>query len=60
MPIMDGLELVKKIREDKRFSKIPVIAVTSLTGDLQKKTGLDAGFDYYEFKLDRAKTVRKS
>lgn len=57
MPVMDGLELVKRIREDKRLAHIPAIAVTSMTGDLQKKAGLDAGFDFYEFKLDRERLL---
>lgn len=59
MPIMDGLELVKRIRQDKNLAQLPVIALTSLTGDLQKKAGLDAGFDYYEFKLDRARMLER-
>ena len=57
MPIMDGIELVKKIRADKNHANIPVMAVTSLTGETQKKSGLEAGFDTYEFKLDRAKML---
>ena len=59
MPVMDGLELVKKIRLDKRLSSLPVIAVTSMTGDLQKKAGMEAGYDYYEFKLDRTGLLQK-
>lgn len=57
MPEMDGLELVKRIRADEKIGKIPVIAVTSLTGELQKKEGLTAGFDAYEFKLDRSRLI---
>lgn len=58
MPIMDGIELVKKIREDKKFSTLPVIAVTSMTGDSQVQLGLDAGFDFYEFKLDKPQLLK--
>ncbi|PKM77037.1 MAG: hypothetical protein CVU90_09260 [Firmicutes bacterium HGW-Firmicutes-15] len=57
MPIMDGIELIKRIRADKQLANLPVMAVTSMTGDLQKKTGLDAGFDVYEFKLDKIKLL---
>jgi two-component system chemotaxis sensor kinase CheA len=53
MPEMDGIELVKRIRADSALANLPVIAVTSLTGELQKQEGLEAGFDAYEFKLDR-------
>ena len=57
MPVMDGLELVRKIRGDSRFADLPVIAVTSLTNESQVKKGMEAGFDAYEFKLDRAKLL---
>jgi len=57
MPEMNGIELIKRIRSDSKLSSIPVIAVTSLTGEHQKKEGLAAGFDAYEFKLDRARLI---
>ena len=57
MPVMDGLELVRKIREDSRFADLPVIAVTSLTNESQVKKGMEAGFDAYEFKLDRVRLL---
>ncbi len=59
MPVMDGLELVRNIRADKQLCNVPVIAVTSMTGDLQKREGLAAGFDFYEFKLDRTQLLDK-
>jgi two-component system chemotaxis sensor kinase CheA len=59
MPVMDGIELVKKIREDKQLAHLPVIALTSLDGEAQTKAGLDAGFDYYEYKLDRGRLLEK-
>lgn len=59
MPEMDGLELINKIRQDDSLKNMPVIAVTSMTGDLQRKAGLEAGFDFYEFKLDRDKLLEK-
>lgn len=57
MPVMDGLELVRRIRGDSRLAGLPVIALTSLTGESQKKCGLEAGFDAYEFKLDRVRLL---
>jgi two-component system chemotaxis sensor kinase CheA len=53
MPIMDGIEFVKKIKSEDKFNCIPVIALTSMSSDKQKKIGLESGFDFYEIKLDR-------
>lgn len=53
MPVMDGLELVRRIREHSSLMNLPVIALTSLTGENSRRIGADSGFDYYECKLDR-------
>ena len=53
MPIMTGIELVRAIRASDRLRHLPVVALTSLTGDVNKEKGLRAGFDVYEYKLDR-------
>lgn len=53
MPIMDGLELVRRIKDNPALTDIPVIALTSLTGESNEKYGINSGFDYYEYKLDR-------
>lgn len=57
MPIMTGIELVRAIRADNHLSHLPVIALTSLTGESNKEKGLRAGFDLYEFKLDRTRLL---
>lgn len=59
MPLMDGLELAKRIRQDKKYADLPLIALTSLTTDKQVKAGLDAGFDFYEIKLDKSSLLEK-
>lgn len=59
MPVMDGLEFVKRIRADKRLTTLPVIAVTSRGDEGSIKRGLDAGFDFYELKLDRERLLEK-
>ena len=58
MPIMDGYEFVKRMKESTSLSHIPVIAVTSMTGDYNRSVGLEKGFDYYEYKLDRDRLLK--
>jgi two-component system chemotaxis sensor kinase CheA len=57
MPVMDGIELVKRIRSDPKLVHLPVIAVTSMIGESYTKEGLEAGFDLYEYKLDRSSLI---
>ncbi|MGB3208146.1 MAG: response regulator [Crinalium sp.] len=47
MPRLDGLSLTAKIRQHKEFSEIPVILVTSLAKDEDKKRGAEAGANAY-------------
>ncbi|MDT8899729.1 chemotaxis protein CheW [Anaeroselena agilis] len=57
MPLMNGLELVRTIRESETLRHLPVIALTSLGGEENREKGLRAGFDVYEFKLDRKRLL---
>ncbi|MEK7851758.1 MAG: hybrid sensor histidine kinase/response regulator [Deltaproteobacteria bacterium] len=47
MPEMDGLSLTAKIRQDKRYKEMPVILVTTLASDEDKRKGLEAGANAY-------------
>jgi signal transduction histidine kinase/ligand-binding sensor domain-containing protein/AraC-like DNA-binding protein/ActR/RegA family two-component response regulator len=47
MPEMDGIELCRKIKADKRTSHIPVILLTALTGDDYQLRGLNTGASDY-------------
>lgn len=47
MPEMDGIELIKKIKSDKRTSHIPVILLTAMTGQEQQIKGLETGANDY-------------
>ncbi|MBI5375278.1 MAG: hybrid sensor histidine kinase/response regulator [Candidatus Schekmanbacteria bacterium] len=47
MPNMDGLTLTEKIRRDTKCSEMPVILVTTLASDEDKKRGLEAGANAY-------------
>lgn len=47
MPYMDGLTLTKKIRNDKKFKEMPIILVTSLTSEEDKRKGIEVGANAY-------------
>jgi two-component system chemotaxis sensor kinase CheA len=43
MPNMDGFTLTETLKNDTRFSQIPVIIVTSLEREEERKQGLSGG-----------------
>jgi signal transduction histidine kinase/ligand-binding sensor domain-containing protein/DNA-binding response OmpR family regulator len=47
MPYMDGIELCKKIKSDKRTNHIPVILLTALADDGHQLKGLEYGANDY-------------
>lgn len=47
MPVMDGIELCKKLKTDKRTAHIPVILLTAMTGEDQQLRGLETGANDY-------------
>ncbi|OHC65364.1 MAG: hypothetical protein A2040_06850 [Rhodocyclales bacterium GWA2_65_19] len=47
MPNMDGLALTRRIRTEPRYKEMPVILVTTLASDDDKRRGLDAGANAY-------------
>lgn len=47
MPVMDGVEMCRKIRDSEILNHIPVLMVTARTGHEEKMEGLKAGADAY-------------
>jgi ligand-binding sensor domain-containing protein/signal transduction histidine kinase/CheY-like chemotaxis protein len=47
MPIMDGIELCKKMKNDFQFSHIPIILLTAKNSINSKIEGLEVGADAY-------------
>lgn len=47
MPRMDGIELIKTMKKDSRFSSLPVMIVSYKEKEEEKIKGLQAGADYY-------------
>jgi len=63
MPVMDGIELCKKLKSDGRTSQIPVILLTALTGEKQQLIGLETGANDYmtkPFSFDVLRTKIKN
>lgn len=47
MPVMDGLELCRKLKEDERTSHIPVILLTARSTHIHQVSGMETGADAY-------------
>ncbi len=47
MPEMNGLELVKKVRAEEKYSDLPIIMVTTEGGKAEVITALKAGVNNY-------------
>ena len=59
MPGVDGLTVVKRIREDAVFADLPVIAVTAFAMDGDREKGMAAGFTEYVTKPVHAASLRQ-
>ena len=57
MPNLNGYELSDKIRKDKRFAELPIIALTTMAGEEDIARGEAVGIDDYQIKLDREKLM---
>ena len=59
MPNLDGFGLVQKIKEDNRFSHLPIIALTTMAGEDDIKKGKTVGINDYLIKLDKEKLMER-
>jgi CheY-like chemotaxis protein len=57
MPVMDGVRLFNNLRKDEATRKLPVIAVTSFTGEYPEKSLTGMGFSGVIAKPPDATTV---
>lgn len=53
MPFCNGYELTKSIRAREEWRHLPVMAVTALSGEEDRRKGIEAGVNEYQIKLDR-------
>ena len=47
LPGLDGIEVCRRIKQDKRFKQIPILMLTARTEDSDIVTGLEVGADDY-------------
>lgn len=50
MPLLDGIQLIRRIRQDPRFNKLPVLLACDKDNVQQRWRGFDAGATYYVIK----------
>ena len=47
MPRLDGFELTKRLKANKKYHDIPIVIVTTLDKDEDRKRGIEVGADAY-------------
>jgi CheY-like chemotaxis protein len=47
MPLLDGFAVVRKLRENPRFTSLPVVAVTAYAMQGDREKIMNSGFDGY-------------
>jgi signal transduction histidine kinase len=57
MPGIDGYELCRRVRGEPKLVNVPIIMLTSKTGDDSRITGLEVGADDYLFKPIRPREL---
>lgn len=58
MPVMDGVELTRRIKESKDYAQLPVILLTAKTSDEDRDTGYHIGADDYIVKPFKLESLR--
>jgi two-component system chemotaxis sensor kinase CheA/two-component system sensor histidine kinase and response regulator WspE len=47
MPVLDGIDLTRRVKATPRFVKVPVVIMSSLSAPEERRRGVDAGADAY-------------
>lgn len=58
MPIMNGYELVSKLKATAKYEHLPVMAITALDNPQAMAEGRQSGFDAYQVKLDKIELIK--
>jgi len=47
MPVLDGIDLTRRVKAAPRFTKLPILILSSLSAPEERRRGVDAGADAY-------------
>jgi two-component system chemotaxis sensor kinase CheA/two-component system sensor histidine kinase and response regulator WspE len=47
MPVLDGIDLTRRVKSNTRFGKLPIVILSSLSAPEERRRGVDAGADAY-------------
>jgi two-component system chemotaxis sensor kinase CheA/two-component system sensor histidine kinase and response regulator WspE len=47
MPVLDGIDLTRRVKATARFHKLPILILSSLSAAEERRRGVDAGADAY-------------
>jgi two-component system chemotaxis sensor kinase CheA/two-component system sensor histidine kinase and response regulator WspE len=47
MPVLDGIDLTRRVKATPRFAKLPIVILSSLSAPEERRRGVDAGADAY-------------
>jgi two-component system chemotaxis sensor kinase CheA/two-component system sensor histidine kinase and response regulator WspE len=47
MPVLDGIDLTRRVKASPRFQKLPVVILSSLSAPEERRRGVDAGAEAY-------------
>ena len=47
MPVLDGIDLTRRVKATPRFMKLPIVIISSLSAPEERRRGVDAGADAY-------------
>jgi len=50
LPDMDGLEIIKKLKSNSKYNRIPIMVISAKTSEVDRVIGIDLGADDYLIK----------